>query len=90
MTTTLYKLIIKCRWTVTRLKQKWKTKTTPTHHQRLMMMKLVVVVTMVYMNVTFVSCIYIPVQSPGSPWTILNITATFLKLPHNFILVIQC
>lgn len=59
MATTLYKLIIKCGLTETRLKQKWKTKTASTHDKRLMMMKLVVVVvTMVYMNVTFVSCIY--------------------------------
>jgi hypothetical protein len=33
--------------------------------------------------------IYIPVQSPGSPRTRLNTTATFPKLPHIFILVIQ-
>lgn len=92
MATTLYKLIIKCRLTEIRLKGKWKSETDCINTWQEIDDDEAGGGDYNGENECYFQIlhIYIPVQSPGSPWTRPNTTAIFPKLPHIFILVIQC
>jgi hypothetical protein len=83
MATTLYILIIKCRLTEIILKGIWKIETDCINTRQQIDDDEAG-----YNGENechfHILHIYIPVQSPGRPWTRLNTTATFPKLPPDF------
>lgn len=94
MATKLHKLIIKCRLTEIRLKWKWKSEADCINTRQEIDDDEAGGggdngVNECHFHILHIY-IYIPVQSTGSPWIRLSITATFPKLPHIFILVMQC